>query len=44
MILVGLVIIIAVLMVPAVARLRRMLPVPSGRRSGRPPTPRTQER
>jgi hypothetical protein len=42
MILVGLVI-LAVLMVPAVARRRRMLPVPSGRR-GRPPAPRTQER
>jgi hypothetical protein len=43
MILVGLVI-IAVLMVPAVARPRRMLPVPSGRRRGGPPTPRTRER
>jgi hypothetical protein len=44
MILAGLVVIIAVLMVLAVPRLRRMLPVPGGRRSGGPPAPRTRER
>ena len=44
MILIGLVIIIAVLMVLAVPRLRRMLSVPGARRSGGPPAPRTQER
>jgi hypothetical protein len=43
MILAGLVI-IAVLMVPAVPRLRRIPPVPSGRRSGGPPPPRARER
>jgi hypothetical protein len=44
MILIGLVIIIAVLMVLAVPRLRRMLSVPGARRRGGPPAPRTQER
>jgi hypothetical protein len=44
MILAGLVILIAVLMVPAAARLRAMLPVPGGRHSGGPPPPRAQER
>jgi hypothetical protein len=44
MILTGLVIITAVLMVLAVPRLRRVLPVPGARRSGGPPAPHTQER
>jgi hypothetical protein len=44
MILAGLVVIIAVLMVPAVPRLRRMLSVPGARRRAGPPAHRTQER